>query len=213
MSDKRTQAGAAGGNALTRWWDKVSEKHPKAAKWIREGGLFLIISYLVTFLKYLVMLFLPNLFGLELAANGWGWPNATFTVLGVTFTFNILGYAPLLNDAGEVIIGGGLGYCFAVWISIILGECINFPLQRKFTFNNHGPLSKQIPIYAVGVLVVNLALNAFNSVWTGLAQYLVAPWLYNIVTTVVAGGICMVVFFVIDKIIFAPGFGEPKSAH
>ena len=33
----------------------------------------------------------------------------------------------------------------------------------------------------------------------------------DIVTTVVAGGICMVVFFVVDKIIFAPGFGEKKS--
>lgn len=191
--------------------DNFAQKHPKAAQWIREGGLFIIISYVVTFLKYLIMLFLPSLFGLELAANGWGWPNAEFTVAGVTFTFNILGYAPMLDSAGQVVIGGGLGYCFAVWISIIFGECINFPLQRKFTFQNHGPLHLQIPIYAVGVLVVNLVLNAFNSVWTGLAQYLVPAAVYNIVTTVVAGGICMVVFFIIYKIIFAPGFGQPKE--
>ena len=191
--------------------ENFAQKHPKAAKSIREGGLFIVISYVVTFLKYLIMLFLPALFGLELAANGWGWPDATFTVAGITFTFNILGYAPLLNDAGEVIIGGGLGYCFAVWISIVFGECINFPLQRKFTFRNNGPLRYQIPIYAVGVLAVNLVLNAFNSVWTGLAQYLVPPAVYNIVTTVVAGGICMVVFFIIDKIIFAPDFGKKKT--
>lgn len=207
---KRAGTGAQGGGVLGRWWDGFSSRHPRASTWIREGGLFIVISYLVTFFKYLIMLFLPNLFGLGLAGNGWGWPDATFTVAGVTFTFNVLGYAPLLDGAGQVVIGGGLGYCLAVWISIILGECVNFPLQRRFTFKNSGPLAKQVPIYAVGVLVVNLALNAFNSVWTGLAQYLVPPAVYNIVTTVVAGGICMVVFFVIDKIIFAPGFGRPK---
>lgn len=184
-----------------KFLDSFAQKHPKAAQWIREGGLFIIISYVVTFLKYLIMLFLPALFG-AFASNGWGWPNLELTVAGVTFTFNILGYA---------VADGGLAYFFAVWISIIFGECINFPLQRKFTFQNHGPLSKQIPIYAVGVLVVNLLLNAFNSVWVGLAKYLVPAAVYNIVTTVVAGGICMVVFFVIYKIIFAPGFGQPKE--
>ena len=183
-------------------WNGFAEKHPKAAKWIREGGLFLIFCYVVTFLKYLIMLFLPNLFG-AFAGNGWGWPNLELTVSGVTFTFNILGYA---------VADGGLAYFLAVWISIIFGECINFPLQRKFTFKNNGPLSKQLPIYAVGVLVVNLVLNAFNSVWVGLAKYFVPDFVYNIVTTVVAGGICMVVFFVVDKIIFAPGFGEKKAA-
>ena len=63
----------------------------------------------------------------------------------------------------------------------------------------------------MGVLAVNLVLNAFNSVWVGLAKYFVPDFVYNIVTTVVAGGICMVVFFVVDKIIFAPGFGEKKA--
>ena len=37
-----------------------SEKHPAAAKWIREGGLFIIFSYVVTFLKYLLLTFLPG---------------------------------------------------------------------------------------------------------------------------------------------------------
>jgi len=66
-----------------------------------------------------------------------------------------------------------------VWISIIFGELINFPLQQRLTFNNHGPLAKQVRIYVVGVLVVN--------------------------------GICMVAFFVINTIIFAPLFGEKAT--
>ena len=38
------------------------EKHPKAAQWIREGGLFLLFSYVVTFIKMLLLMFLPALF-------------------------------------------------------------------------------------------------------------------------------------------------------
>ena len=38
------------------------EKHPKAAQWIREGGLFVLFSYVVTFIKYLLLTFLPGFF-------------------------------------------------------------------------------------------------------------------------------------------------------
>ena len=38
------------------------EQHPKAAQWIREGGLFLLFSYVVTFIKMLLLMFLPSLF-------------------------------------------------------------------------------------------------------------------------------------------------------
>lgn len=187
--------------AFLNMWDGFSKKHPKAAKWFREGGMFLIISYLVTFFKYLIMLFLPGLFS-PLASNGWGWPNASATLFGIPFTFNIIGYS---------VADGGLAYCIAVWISIVLGEFIDFPLQRKYTFRSDGPLALQVPIFAVGVLVVNLALNAFNSVWVGVASNFLPPAIYNLGTTIVAGGICMVVFFAIEKVIFAPDFGKPKK--
>ena len=53
-----------------KFFESFSEKHPKAAQWIREGGLFLIFSYVITFLKYLMLLFLPKLFS-AYADNGW----------------------------------------------------------------------------------------------------------------------------------------------
>jgi len=186
---------------ILSWWNGFAERHPKAAKWFREGGMFLIISYLVTFFKYLIMLFLPSLFT-PLASNGWGWPNVTASLFGISFTFNIIGYS---------VADGGLAYCIAVWISIVLGEFIDFPLQRKYTFKSDGPLYLQIPIFAAGVILVNLALNAFNSVWVGVAKNFLSPAIYNLGTTVVAGGICMIVFFAIEKVIFAPDFGKPKQ--
>ena len=35
------------------FWNSFAEKHPSAATWIREGGLFVIVSNLVTVFKYL----------------------------------------------------------------------------------------------------------------------------------------------------------------
>ena len=55
-----------------KFFERFAEKHPKAARWIREGGLFLIFSYVITFLKYLMLLFLPKLFS-AYAGNGFGW--------------------------------------------------------------------------------------------------------------------------------------------
>ena len=40
-----------------KFFESFSEKHPKAAQWIREGGLFLIFSYVITFLKYDAVVF------------------------------------------------------------------------------------------------------------------------------------------------------------
>ena len=35
-------------------WNNFAAKHPAAAKWVREGGLFVIVSNLVTVFKYMV---------------------------------------------------------------------------------------------------------------------------------------------------------------
>ena len=189
-------------NKLMEMWDGFAKKYPKASQWLREGGLFILISYLVTFIKYLMLQFLPALFS-QYADIGWGWPNIDIELFGITFTFMVLGYA--VKD-------GGLAYFIAYIISSIVGEVINFPLQRKYTFQSHGPLRLQIPIYACGWVVITLIVNSINSLWVGLAGGLGVPdFLYNIVTTVLNGGVSMVVFFVINKIIFAPGFGEKKE--
>ena len=188
-------------NKLMAIWDGFAKKYPKASQWLREGGLFILFSYLVTFLKYLMLQFLPGLFS-AYADIGWGWPNIDIELFGITFTFMVLGYA--VKD-------GGLAYFIAYLISSILGEVVNFPLQRKYTFQSHGPLHLQIPIYACGWVIITLIVNSINSLWVGLAGGLGVPdFLYNIVTTVLNGGVSMVVFFVINKIIFAPGFGEKK---
>lgn len=190
---------------LKEWWlekwNAYAGKHPKAAQWIREGGLFLIFSYVVTFAKYLMLMFLPALFS-AYANNGWGWPAIEGHLFGVPFTFNIIGYA---------VADGGMAYMFANLISSLIGECINFPLQRNVTFRSKGPLQIQIPLYFLAWFVIFLIVNAINSVWVGVAKVLLPAAVYNIGTTVLTGGVAMVVFFFVNKIIFAEGFGEKKK--
>ncbi len=185
---------------LNRVGDGFANGHPGAARWIREGGFFLIFSYVVTFLKYLMLMFLPALFA-SYADNGWGWPSVEGNLFGITFTFNVIGYA--VKD-------GGLAYMFANLISTLVGDCISFPLQRNITFRSHGPLALQIPLYFLGWVIIFLVVNAINSVWVGVASVLLPAAIYNIGTTVLTGGVAMVVFFVINKIIFAENFGKKK---
>ena len=42
-----------------QFWNNFAAKHPAAAKWVREGGLFVIVSNLITVFKYLLLQFLP----------------------------------------------------------------------------------------------------------------------------------------------------------
>ena len=166
------------------FWNNFAAKHPAAAKWVREGGLFVIVSNLITVFKYLLLQFLPK-------------------ALGETFKCNILGY-----DAAH----GGLPYFCAYMIAMVIGECINFPIQRSFVFRSKGNLAKQIGWYVLAFCIItcivnsiNCIVNSINCIWVAVAGLLVPDFIYNIGTTVLNGGISMVIFFFVNKIIFPEG--------
>ena len=100
--------------SLNDAWNNFVNKHPKAAKWVREGGLFFIFSNLVTIIQYIIYAFLPNLLGLELAGIEWSWPAIPVSLFGIDFTWNAIGYDVVYDIAGNVVIGGGLGYLIAI---------------------------------------------------------------------------------------------------
>lgn len=119
------------------FWNNFAAKHPAAAKWVREGGLFVIVSNLITVFKYLLLQFLPKAFA-SLPVVDFGWPGIDITLFGETFKWNILGY-----DAAH----GGLPYFCAYMVAMVIGECINFPIQRSLVFRSKGNLAKQIGWY------------------------------------------------------------------
>ena len=77
-----------------QFWNNFAAKHPAAAKWVREGGLFVVVSNLITVFKYLLLQFLPKAFA-SLPVVDFGWPGIPVTLFGETFQWNILGYDPI----------------------------------------------------------------------------------------------------------------------
>lgn len=184
------------------FWNNFAAKHPAAAKWVREGGLFVIVSNLITVFKYLMLQFLPAAFA-GLGDASFGWPGIPLTLFGETFEWNILGY-----DQAH----GGLAYFCAYMVAMVIGECINFPIQRNFVFRSHGKLGPQIAWYLVAFCIITCIVNSINCIWVAVAGLLVPDFIYNIGTTVLNGGISMVVFFFVNKIILPSSEGEAKKA-
>ena len=177
-----------------KFWNDFARNHPGAAKWIREGGLFVIVSNVITVFKYLLLTFLPAAFA-GLGNRSFGWPGIPVTLFGETFQWNILGY-----DQDH----GGLAYFCAYMVAMVIGEVINFPIQRNVVFRSHGNLGRQIGWYLAAFLVITCIVNSINCIWVAAGQF-VPPAVYNIGSTVLNGGISMIIFFFVNKIIFPEG--------
>ncbi|MEY8420616.1 hypothetical protein AALA83_15240 [Oscillospiraceae bacterium 44-5] len=193
--------------------DSFAEKHPKAAEWIRKGGLFLIFSWVVTALKAVMLMFLPALFHGIVGDAEWLFPGVPVELFGVGFKLSIIGNALEVGADGAFLVNSGLAFTLANLTAIFFGECINFPLQRNVTFKSHGPLGPQIGLHLLATIVVFLVMNLFTCVWNPVTVALIHSealrnTVSSIVTTVVTGGVAMVIIFAVDNKIFAPGFGE-----
>ncbi len=197
------------------FFNSFAEKHPKAAEWFRKGGLFIIFSYVVTAIKALLLIFLPTLFHGVVGDAEWLFPGLPVELFGVNFKLSIIGNALERGADGAYLVNSGLAFTLANLTAIFFGECINFPLQRNVTFKSHGPLGPQIGMHLLATIVVFLVMNLFTCVWNPVTVALISNealrnTVSSIVTTVVTGGVAMVIIFAVDNKIFAPGFGEKK---
>ena len=188
-------------NKVMNAWNRFAERHPAGSKWIREGGLFVIVSNLITVLKYVLLLFLPIVFA-GMPKIDFGFPGIDVTLFGETFKWNIIGY-----DAAH----GGLPYFCAYLVAMVVGECINFPIQRNLVFRSKGNIGYQALWYLISFCIITCIVNSINCIWVAVAGMFVPGWLYNIGTTLLNGGISMVVFFFVNKIIFPEASPQPEK--
>ena len=178
-------------------------QHPKAAQWIREGGLFVVVSNVITIFKYLLLTFLPAAFAF-MGSQDFGFPGIDLNILGIEFKWYIIGYG-----AEQ----GGIAYFTAYMIAMVIGEVINFFIQRSWVFRSKGNILYQGMWYLLAFCVVTGVVNSINCIWAAVAGHVVAPWLYNIGTTVLNGSVSMVVFFVVNKIVFNDAPAAVESAE
>ena len=83
------------------------------------------------------------------------------------------------------------------------------------TFKSHGTLGPQIAMHGIATIVVFLVMNLFTCIWNPVTGALIANEgvrnvVSSIVTTVVTGGVAIVIIFFVDNKIFAPGWGDKK---
>lgn len=190
-------------------WHSFEEKHPRLSKWIYQLFYFFVFSMMVTIFQYLVFTFVPQILGTELAGTEFMWPQKELQIFGVEFTWSLLGYNVLYDSTGAVLIGGGLGYFISYEAGSFLAQCINFPLQRNITFKSHGNPWFQAMWYFIAWVVISLICNGVNNLWMPIASVYVSPAVYNVLVTFITGGVSMIIFFFVFKIIFPEG--EPQG--
>ncbi len=191
-------------------WNAFSAGHPKLAQWLYQLFYFIVFCMSVTIFQYLVFTFLPGWLGLELAGTEWKLFPVQLQLFGISFEWCLLGYSVLRDAAGNVMIGGGLGYLIAFEVGSFLAQCINFPLQRNITFKSNGNPWYQAMWYFIAWVLISLLCNAVNNLWMPIAAVYVPLAVYNLLVTFITGGISMVIYFFVFKIIFPEG--EQKEA-
>ena len=101
---------------IKQLWEGFVEKHPKLSVWVREGGLFILVSNLITIFKYLILTFLPAAFAF-MGNRDFGFPGIELTLFGVEFKWYIIGYG-----AEQ----GGVSYFTAYMIALARSSISSF---------------------------------------------------------------------------------------
>ena len=188
---------------LKELWGSFAEKNPKAAEWVREGGLFFLVSNLITITRGILVTILMPVFAF-LGRGAVGFPDLTLSLFGVEFSWYIIG-------ASEK--QGGAAYFASFLIALWVCEIINFFMQRKYVFCSNGKMGRQAALYFLTFLGVTCIVNAVSNIWIGVASYFVPPIVYNLGTTFITGGVAMVVFFFANKFIFSESKNGKNAAN
>lgn len=180
-------------NPIAAWWQRFAAKHKLVAQFV----MFYAFSLFVTVLQYAMLTFLPNLF---YRYTDWCTIPAQLIHLSLgpvdTYVFDY----PVTGDAT-----GGMGYFAAFAITLFVAQCINFPMQRNITFKSKGNVWFQIAWYVVAFVLITIVCSFLMGLYVPLCKRFFSPAVYNILITVINGGVQMVIYFPIYKIIFPEG--------
>ncbi|NTV38657.1 MAG: hypothetical protein HGA51_01690 [Demequinaceae bacterium] len=176
--------------AKTSQWQRFATDHALIAEMAKFSGL----SFLVAALQYLLLTFLPTLL---FSATGWGERPAQFLHVSLgpidTYVFDY----PVTGD--EL---GGLSYFAAFILMLVISQGVNFPLQRNVTFKSRGNVWFQLTWYVIALILITIACSFLMSLYVPVLKAHVDPALYNVLVTMINGGVQLAIYFPIFKIIF-----------
>jgi putative flippase GtrA len=185
---------------VKRMWQDFADKNPKLSQWVREGGLFFLVSNLITIIRG----FMIEIFEIAFAFLGEapiGFPGIMLNIFGIEFPWYIIGAS---QDQG------GVAHFTALILSMWLCEIINFFMQRKFVFRSNGKMGRQAMLYFLAFLIVTCVVNAVSNIWDSVASHFLPSVVCSLGTTFLTGGVAMVVFFFANKFIFGASASEKK---
>lgn len=176
--------------SLRAWWAAFGARHTLVAQFVT----FYAFSLAVTVLQYLMLTFLPGVF--YRLTDWWHIPAQLIHLdLGPVDTY-VFDY-PVTGDET-----GGMGYFAAFAITLFVAQCVNFPMQRNITFRSKGNVWYQMAWYALAFVLITIVCSFLMGLYVPFLKEHLAPAVYNIAITVVNGGVQMVIYFPIYKIIF-----------
>ncbi len=180
-------------------------KSDKLKKLLVQFVKFYLFSLLVTLLQYLLLTFLPGVF---FRNTDWcSIPCHLFRIkLGIvdTYVFNF----PVTGDET-----GGMGYFAAFAITLFIAQCVNFPMQRNVTFKSHGNVLYQAMWYVIAFIIITAVCSALMSIYVPICKQYLPPAIYNILITVINGGVQMLIYFPVYKIIFPEEKNDQNSSR
>lgn len=193
MEKQKAWAETSGLVGVGRYWVGFAKNHPRAAKLLEQFVKFYLISLLVTVMQYILLTFMPALF-------------ARLTDWETTDCYLI----PILNTGKYIfqfsVEAGGMAYFAGYGVTLLAAQCVNFPMQRNITFRSTGNLAYQIFWYIIAFALIFMVCSGLQTFYQPLLQqYIAAPARYNILITVINGGVQMVIYFPIYKIVFPEG--------
>lgn len=158
----------------------------------KRGWTFYGRQHLITVIRGLLVTALTPALS-SLGGGAIGFPRIALNLFGVEFSWYIIG-------ASEE--QGGVAYFVALMISMWTCELINFLMQRKFVFRSNGNILCQGALYFLAFLIVTLVVNALSNIWIGVASHYLPQVVCDLGTTFLTGGVAMVVFFLLNRVIF-----------
>lgn len=173
------------------WQAGFAARHPRASELIGQFVRFYLISLLVTLLQYLMLTFMPSFFA---AITDWE---------------NIDCYLIPIFGSGKYIFNfsaadGGMAYFAGYGATLFAAQCINFPMQRNVAFKSHGNVAYQIMWYVIAFVLIFMVCSGLQTFYQPLLkQYIGVPAVYNILITIINGGVQMAIYFPIYRIVFS----------